>query len=64
VCTGLWLGKPEGKRPFVRRRRRWENHIKADLNEVGCGGMDRTELAKDRESWRVYVNSVINIWVP
>jgi hypothetical protein len=40
--------KPERKRPLGRPRRRWEDNIKADLQEVGCGGMDRIELAKDR----------------
>jgi len=38
--SGFWRGKPEGKRPFGRPRRRWENNTKMDLLEVGCGGMD------------------------
>ena len=42
------VGKPEGKRPLGRPRRRWENNIKMDLQEVGCGGMDQIELAQDR----------------
>jgi hypothetical protein len=58
------LGKPEGKRPLWRPRRRWEENIKADLREVGCGGMDWIELAKDRDSWRALVNAVMNLWVP
>jgi len=43
------MGKPEGKRPFGRPRRRWEDNIKMDLQEVGCGGMDWIELAEDRD---------------
>jgi hypothetical protein len=42
-------GKPEGKRPMVRSRRRWENNIKMDLQDVECGGMDSIELAQDRD---------------
>ena len=43
------VGKPEGKRPLERPRLRWENDIKMDLQEVGCGGMDRIDLAQDRD---------------
>jgi len=46
------VGKPEGKRPLGRHRRRWEDNIKMDLQEVGCGSMDWTELAQDRDRWR------------
>ena len=46
------VGKPEGKRPLRRSRRRWEDNIKMDLQEVGCGGMDWIELAQDRDRWR------------
>jgi hypothetical protein len=56
--------KPERKRPQRRSRRRWEDNIKAELQEVGCGGMDWIELAKDRDRWRALVNAVINIRVP
>ena len=58
------MGKPEGKRPFGRHRRRWENNIKMDLQEVGCGGMDWIELAQDRDRWRELVNAVMNLQVP
>jgi len=45
------VGKPEEKRPLGRPRRRWEDNIKVDLQEVGCGGMDWIELAQDRDKW-------------
>jgi hypothetical protein len=56
--------KPEGKRPLGRRRRRWEDNIKMDIQEVGCGGMDWIELTQDRGRWRVLVNMVMNLRVP
>jgi len=46
------VGKPEGKRPLVRTRHRWEGNIKMDLQEVGCEVMDWIELAQDRDGWR------------
>ena len=58
------VGKPEGKRPLVRPRRRWEDNIKMDLQEVGCGGMDWIELVQDRGRWRALVNAVMNLRVP
>jgi hypothetical protein len=58
------VGKPEGKSPFGRPRRRWEDNIKIDLQVVGCGGMDWIEEAQDRNRWRALVNMVMNIRVP
>ena len=58
------VGKPEGKRPLVRPRRRWEDNITMDLQEAGCGVMDWIEVAQDRDRWRARVNAVINLRVP
>jgi len=57
-------GKPEGKRPVGRPRHGWEDNIRMDLREVGCGGMDGIELAQDKDWWRAFVNAVMNIRVP
>ena len=64
MFTGFWWEKHEGKRPLGRPRRRWEDNIKMDLQEVGCGGMDWVQLAQDRERWPALVNAVRNLWVP
>ena len=56
------VGKPEGKRLLWRLRRRWEDNIKMDLQEVGCGGMNWIELAQDRGRWWTFVNVVMNLW--
>jgi hypothetical protein len=58
------VGKPEGKRPLWRPRHRWEDNIKMDLQEMGCGGMDWIGLAQDRDRWRALVNAVMNFRVP
>jgi hypothetical protein len=58
------VGKPEGKRPLGRPRRRWEDNIKMDLQEVGLGGMEWIELAQDRDRWRALVSTVMNFRVP
>jgi hypothetical protein len=58
------VGKPEGKRPMGRPRCRWEDNIKMDLQEVGCGSVDWIDLAQDKGRWRALVNAVMNIQVP
>jgi hypothetical protein len=58
------VGKPEGKRPLGRPRRRWEDNIKMNLQAVGCGVMAWIELAQDRDRWRTLVNAVMNLKVP
>jgi len=58
------MGKPEGKKPLGRPRRRWEDNIKMDVQEVGCRGMDWIELAQDRNRWRALVYAVMNFWFP
>jgi len=58
------VGKPEGKRPLGRPRRRWVDNIRTDLQEVGCGYMDWTGLVQDRDSWRTLVSAVMNLRVP
>jgi hypothetical protein len=60
----LLVGKPEGKRPLVKPRRRWVNNIRMDIGEVGWGDVGWIGLAKDRNSWRADVNSVLNLRVP
>jgi hypothetical protein len=57
------VGKPEGKRPVGRPRRRWEDGIRMDLREIGLGGMDWIRLAQDRDRWRDVVNAVMNVRV-
>jgi len=58
------VGKPEGKRPLWRPRRRWEDNIRMDLREVGCGCVDWMELAQDWDRWCALVSAVVNLRVP
>ena len=58
------LGKPEGRRPLGRPRRRWVDNITMDLQEVGCGYMDWIGLAQDRDRWRTLVSAVMNLRFP
>ena len=63
ACRVL-MGKPEGKIPLRRPKRRWEDNIKMDLQEVGCEGMDWIDLAQDRDRWWAVVSAVMNLRVP
>jgi hypothetical protein len=60
----ILVEKPEGKRPLARPRRRWEDNIKLNLQEVVCGGTDWIELAQERNRWRALVNAVMNHRAP
>jgi hypothetical protein len=60
----LLVGKPEGKKPLGRPRRRWVDNIKMDLSEIVCGGVDWIGLAQDRDKWRALVHAVMNLLVP
>jgi len=64
VYIGFWWGKPEGRRPLGRPRRKWEHNIKMDVQEVGCRGMDWIELAQDTDRLRTLVNVVMNLRFP
>jgi hypothetical protein len=64
LVNRVLVGKPEGKRPMGRPRSRWEDNIKMDLLEVGCGGIDWNKLVQNRDSYLVLVNAVMNVWVP
>jgi hypothetical protein len=73
VCSTNWetmnayrvlAGKPEGKRPVGRLRRRWEDNIKMDITEIEWSGMDWIDMAEDRDRWRVLVNMIMNLRVP
>jgi hypothetical protein len=57
------VGKPEGKRPLGRPRRRWEDRIRMDLREIGLGGVDSIRLSQDRVRWRAVVSAVMNLRV-
>jgi hypothetical protein len=60
----ILVGKPAGKRPLGRPRRRWVDNIKMDLRGIGWDGMDWIDLAQDRDQWRILVNMVMNLQVP
>jgi hypothetical protein len=60
----ILVGKPEGQRPLGRPRRRWEDNTEMDLREIGWSGMNLIDLAQDRDQWRAYVNTVMNLWLP
>ena len=60
----ILVGKPEGKGPLGRPRRRWVDNSRMDLQEVGYGYMDWTGLAQDRDRWRTFVSAAMNLRVP
>jgi len=60
----ILVGKPGGKRPLGRPRRRWEDNIKMDLQEVGCRGTDWIQLPQVRDSWRALVSAAMNLLFP
>jgi hypothetical protein len=60
----MLVGSPEGKRPLGRTRRRWVDHIKMGLREIGWNGMDWIYVAQNRVRWRALVNAVVNLRVP
>jgi len=62
-ANSVLVGDPEGKRPLGSPRPRWEDKIKMDLQEVGCGGLDWIDLAQDRGRWQALVNAVMNLRV-
>jgi hypothetical protein len=64
VVYRVLVGKPEGKTPLGIPRHRWDDNIKIDLQEVGCGGMDWIELAQDRDRLQALVTAVMNLRVP
>jgi hypothetical protein len=64
IRDSILVGKPEGKRPLGRPRRRWVDTIEMDLREIGWDGMDWIHLAQDRDQWRALVNTVMTLRVP
>jgi hypothetical protein len=60
----ILVGKPEGKRPLGRPRRRWVVNIKIDLREIGLDGVNWIDMAQDRDQWRALMNTVLNLRVP
>jgi hypothetical protein len=64
AAYNILVGRPEGRRPLLRPRRRWEGNIKMDLREIGFGEVDWIYWAQDRDRWRALVNTVMNLRVP
>jgi hypothetical protein len=63
-CLQVLVGKPEGKRPLGRPRRRWKDNIKLDLTEIGIDGVNWIRLAQDRFKWLAFVNTIMNLRIP
>jgi hypothetical protein len=64
VAYSILVGRPEGRRPLGRPRRRWEDNIKMDLREIRFDDVDWIHWAQDRDRWRALVNTVMILWVP
>jgi hypothetical protein len=64
TASRILVGKPEGRRPLGRPRRKWVDHIQMDLREIGRDGADWMDMAQDRDQWRALVNTVLNLRVP
>jgi len=64
VVYRILVGKPEGRRPLGRPRRRWEDNIRMDLRLMECGCVDWMELAQDRDRWRALDSALMNLRVP
>jgi hypothetical protein len=60
----ILVGKPEGKRPLGRPKRRWVDNIKMDLREIGWDGLDLIDVVQVRDQWRALVSTIMNFWVP
>jgi hypothetical protein len=60
----IFVGKPKGKRPVGKPRRRWVDNIKMDLREIGWDRVDWINMAQDRDQWKALVNTVLNLRVP
>jgi hypothetical protein len=63
-CLQVLIGRPEGKRPLGRPRRRWEDNIKLDLRKIGIDGVNWIRLAQNRVQWWAFVNTIMNLRVP
>jgi hypothetical protein len=64
LTDNILVGRPEGRRPLGRPRRRWEDNINMDLREIGFGDVDWIHWAQDRDRWRALVNTVMNLRIP
>jgi hypothetical protein len=64
ICVKVLIGKPEGRRPLTRRKRKWEKNIKNNLKEIVWEGMEWTDLAQDKKKWQGLVNTVRKLNVP
>ena len=64
ACSQNVTGKPTGKRPLGRPRRRWEDNIRMDLEEIGINSANWVDLAQDKDYWRALANVALNLWVP